>query len=186
MKKLQIILASGSPRRTEILTLAHINHKVIPSTCEEIIDSSLTPNDVAESLSYQKALDVFKKNLDSLVIGADTIVTVDEKILGKPKNYEDAIYMLQLLSNRTHQVITGVTIMKEGKVKTFHEVTYVTVVKLTNDEIKDYIDNENIYDKAGSYAIQGMFSKYISSIKGEYYNVVGLPIARLYHELKEF
>lgn len=186
MNKREIILASASPRRTEILTLASIKHIVKPSTCEEIVDNTLTPSEVVESLSYQKAKDVFDKNSDSIVIGADTIVTINGIILGKPHSKEEAIHMLNLLSDNVHQVITGVTIISNDNVKTFHVVTDVRVEKLSHDDILEYISNEYVFDKAGSYAIQGMFSKHISSINGDYYNVVGLPIAKVYQELKEF
>lgn len=186
MENQQIILASSSPRRTEILTLANIKHVVIPSTCEEVVDHNLLPYQVVESLSKQKAVDVFKKHSDSIVIGADTVVVIDNKILGKPHNKEEAIYMLELISNNVHQVITGVTILSNKFVKTFYVITNVHVEKLTTQDILEYIEKENVYDKAGSYAIQGMFSKYISSINGDYYNVVGLPLSRVYKELKEF
>lgn len=183
---MNIILASASPRRTEILSLAKIKHQVIPSTCKENIEKGLKPFEVVESLSYQKAFDVFQGHHDSIVIGADTIVTIDGLILGKPKNEEEAVKMLQLLSNKTHQVITGVTIIASYLVKTFHETTYVTVQDLSLEQIKQYIYSENVYDKAGSYAVQGTFCKFISKLDGDFYNVVGLPISRLYKELKEF
>lgn len=183
---MNIILASSSPRRTEILKLAKIYHNVIPSTCKEVIETGLKPFQVVESLSYQKAMDVFKNHQESLVIGADTIVCIDELILGKPHSKEEAVRMLQLLSGKTHQVITGVTIMTKNVVKTFHEITNVTFDELTIQQIQTYIESENVYDKAGSYAVQGTFCKFISKINGDYYNVVGLPISRLYKELKEF
>ncbi len=183
---MNIILASASPRRTEILNLANIKHQVIPSTCKEVIENNLKPHEVVESLSYQKAKDVYQNNQESLVIGADTIVTIDHLILGKPHREEEAIHMLQRLSGRTHQVITGVTIIYQGVVKTFHEITEVTFAPLTTNQIKNYIQTENVYDKAGSYAVQGSFCKFISKINGDFYNVVGLPISRLYKELKEF
>lgn len=183
---MNIILASASPRRTEILKLAKIDHLVIPSTCEEVIENGIEPFQVVESLSYQKAIDVFKSHQEDIVIGADTIVTIHGLILGKPHSKEEAIHMLELLSGKTHQVITGVTIMSNNQVKTFHEVTYVTFDELTINQIQTYIESENVYDKAGSYAVQGTFCKYISKIDGNYYNVVGLPISRLYKELKEF
>lgn len=183
---MNIILASASPRRTEILKLAMIDHLVIPSTCEEVIENGLKPFQVVESLSYQKAIDVFKNHQEDIVIGADTIVTINDLILGKPHSEDEAIQMLELLSGKTHQVITGVTIMSNNLVKTFHEVTYVTFDELTINQIRTYIKSENVYDKAGSYAVQGTFCKFISKINGDYYNVVGLPISRLYKELKEF
>lgn len=182
---MNIILASASPRRTEILKLARICHEVIPSTCKEVIEQNLKPVQVVESLSYQKAKDVFQHHQESLVIGADTIVTIDGLILGKPHSKEEAIHMLQCLSGKTHQVITGVTIMTKPKVLTFHEITDVTFDVLTMNQIQAYIESENVYDKAGSYAVQGTFCKFISKIDGDYYNVVGLPISRVYKELKE-
>lgn len=183
---MNIILASSSPRRTEILNLANIKHLVIPSNCEEVVDEKLSPSKVVESLSLQKASSVATCNKNDIVIGADTIVTIDGLILGKPKNKIDAIKMLMLLSDRTHEVITGVTIILNDKTKTFHEKTYVTFSSITKEQIESYINEENVYDKAGSYAIQGAFCKYITSINGDYYNVMGLPIARVYKELKEF
>lgn len=183
---MKIILASQSPRRTEILTLANIKHTVVPSKCEEIINPNDLPYQVVESLSYQKAQDVFKNHNDSIVIGSDTIVVIDNVILGKPHSYDEAINMLQMLSGKAHQVITGVTIMSKDLVKTFHEVTDVHISTLSLEQIKEYIDSENVYDKAGSYAIQGTFCKYITKLVGDYYNVVGLPIARLFQELKEY
>lgn len=183
---MNIVLASNSPRRTQILTQAKIPHVVIPSTTKEIVDPLLSPIQVVESLAYQKAIDVYKNNNSSLVIGADTIVVVDNLILGKPTDKNDAIRMLQMIQNKTHQVITGVAIIYQNQKKLFHEVTNVSVKKLTLQQINDYIDNEFVYDKAGSYAIQGIFKKYITSYTGEYENVVGLPIKRLKEELKEY
>lgn len=181
-----LILASNSPRRTEILTLAHIKHKVIPSTCQEIIPQGLSLFEVVEHLSYQKALDVAKHYPNEVILGADTVVVIDGKILGKPHDEKEAVLMLQSLSGKTHQVVTGITIIHQGQVKTFHEVTEVEVIPLSMGQIYDYIRKEYVYDKAGSYAIQGSFCAYISKINGDYYNVVGLPICRVYQELKEF
>lgn len=183
---MELILASNSPRRTQILTLAQIKHQVIPSTCQEIIPQGLALFEVVEHLSYQKALDVAKHHPNAIVLGADTVVAIEGRILGKPHHEKEAIWMLQNLSGKTHQVVTGITMMYQGKVKTFHEVTEVEVVELTMEQILTYIQEENVYDKAGSYAIQGSFCKYISKMNGDYYNVVGLPICRVYQELKEF
>ncbi len=183
---MKIVLASGSPRRTQILSLAHIEHIVIPSTCVEVIDKGLKPIEVVESLSLQKAKDVARNNKDALVIGADTIVTIDGKILGKPHSEEEAIEMLTTLSNTTHQVVTGVTFIYNDIIKTIHEITEVTFSKLSTEQIKTYINEENVYDKAGAYAIQGTFCKYITKINGDYYNVMGLPIARVYKEIEGY
>jgi len=145
---MKIVLASGSPRRTQILSLAHIEHIVIPSTCVEVIDKGLKPIEVVESLSLQKAKDVARNNKDALVIGADTIVTINGKILGKPHSEEEAIEMLTTLSNTTHQVVTGVTFIYNDIIKTIHEITEVTFSKLSTEQIKTYINEENVYDKA--------------------------------------
>ena len=180
-----IILASGSPRRTEILTLAKINHKVIVSDHEEKIDLSKKPIEIVKELAYQKANAVFEQHKDSIVIGADTIV-VQEGILGKPKDRSDAYRMLKKLSKKTHQVITGVAVISSEKIERFAEVTNVTFTEMTDEEIYEYIDSENVYDKAGAYAIQGMAAKYITKIEGDYYNVMGLPISKLTSVLKTF
>ncbi len=180
-----IILASASPRRTEILSLAHIEHKVIPSSCEETIDPTLTPSETVQSLAIQKALDIYKNHQDDIVIGADTIVVIDNKILGKPRNKEEAIEMLSTLSNRTHQVITGVAIYSKKEKEVFAVETYVTFKELTKENILEYITLENVYDKAGAYAIQGMSCRYIEKIDGDYYNVMGLPICELYTKIKK-
>ena len=180
-----IILASGSPRRTEILNLAKIKHTVVVLEHEEKIDLAKKPVEIVKELAFQKANAVFEKYQDSIVIGADTIVVQDE-ILGKPKDRADAYRMLKKLSKKTHQVITGVSVISSEKVERFAEVTNVTFKEMTDEEIYEYIDSENVLDKAGAYAIQGMASKYISKIEGDYYNVVGLPISRLSSVLKTF
>lgn len=183
MKK-EIILASASPRRTEILSLANITHKVVVKEHEEVIDNSLTPSQIVKSLAYQKAKAVFDEHVDSIVIGADTIVVCDE-ILGKPKDKHDAFKMLKKLSNKTHQVITGVAILSKERSTNFYEVTNVTFKDMTDEDIYEYIESENVLDKAGAYAIQGMAGKFISKIEGDYYNVVGLPMCRVSEELKK-
>lgn len=180
-----IILASASPRRTQILNLAKIKHQVISLPHEEIIDSTMDPEEIVQNLAYQKASLVLEKYPDSIVIGADTIVYLDE-ILGKPKDKQDAYQMLKKLSNKTHKVITGVAVLSKDKSVKFASITNVTFTKMTDEEILEYIEEENVLDKAGAYAIQGMASKYISKIDGDYYNVVGLPISKLCDVLKTF
>ena len=180
----EIILASASPRRTEILSLAKIKHRIIVKEHEEIIDNNKTPEDIVKNLAYQKAYAVYKDYEDQIVLGADTVVVLDE-ILGKPKDRNDAFRMLKKLSNKTHKVITGVALLSKDCKRTFSETTNVTFRKMTDEEIYEYIDNENVYDKAGAYAIQGMASKYISKIEGDYYNVMGLPISRVCLELEK-
>lgn len=173
---MNIILASQSPRRTEILSIAGIKHQVIPSHAEEIIDESLPIELVPESIAFQKAMDIYKTHEDDVVIGADTIVVSNNQILCKPKSKEDAFSMLKSFSNNVHEVITGVCIISKKEIKKFHVITKVYVDNLTDEQINDYIETEDIYDKAGAYGIQGIFMKYIKKIDGSYQNVMGLPI----------
>lgn len=180
-----IILASKSPRRKEILANAKIPFDVVVQDAEETFPSDVEPLVAIQQVAKAKAEAVYREKPKHLVIGADTIVLIDNEVLGKPKNTEDAVRMLNLLQGRTHQVITGVCIIYQDEAKTFAEVTEVTFAPMPMEEIQDYIKKENVLDKAGAYAIQGMAGRYITSIKGEYYNVVGLPIANLYQSLKE-
>ena len=259
MKK-QIILASGSPRRLELLRQIGIRPIVVKSRIEEKITET-DPALVVEELSRQKACDVAEHleeymiessfadpvaglsetNIDpvpvfnpcqALVLGADTVVSCDGKILGKPHSHDEAFQMIKLLQGRSHQVYTGVTLALPGKIKseetmsegfesgkisgqtaakvngsagqttamdqssaenperigrfTFHEETVVHVVPMTDAEIRAYAESTEPMDKAGAYGIQGTFGKFIDRIEGDYYNVVGLPLARVYSEVKKF
>lgn len=194
LNKIPITLASASPRRSELMTQAGFSFTIIPSTIEETTLSD-TPDKVVENLALQKANDVYrtiKKNYegkDFLVIGADTIVCYNGEILGKPEDEQEAFDMLKLLSDRTHQVYTGVAILYrcDGAKQTyfFHEKTDVTFCSINDYELKDYISTKDCMDKAGAYGIQGPFAKHIKGIHGDYFNVVGLPISKLYHELKK-
>ena len=193
IQKLTVVLASASPRRTELLEQGNIKHVVMPSHSEEVITSQV-PSQVVEELSAQKAEDVYqqyeKKNAgDFLVIGSDTVVAADGKILGKPKDKEEAYQMISMLQGKAHQVYTGVTLLikKDGKKirKTFHECSDVHVYPMCKEEIREYIATGEPMDKAGSYGIQGLFGIYVKGICGDYNNVVGLPVARLFHEMKK-
>lgn len=182
----KIILASQSPRRRELLQLLGIPFEIVVSTEEEIITST-NPAEVTEELSLQKAAAVARKIEEGIVIGADTVVSVDEKILGKPKDKEDARAMIRLLQGRSHMVYTGVSLVDAIGVQEtvrFHVGTKVRVANMTDAEIEEYICSQEPYDKAGSYGIQGMFSKFIEGIEGDYFNVVGLPIHALYQAVK--
>lgn len=193
-KEIPMILASASPRRFELMTQAGFTFRVVPSSLEETIISE-TPDKIVEDLALQKANDVYqtiKKDYngeDFIVIGADTIVCYNGEILGKPEDEQEAFDMLKLLSDRTHQVYTGVAILYrcEGAKQTyfFNEKTDVTFCAVNDYELKDYISSRDGMDKAGSYGIQGPFAKHVKGIQGDYYNVVGLPISRLYQELKK-
>ena len=193
-KEIPIILASGSPRRFELMTQAGFTFTVVPSTVEETMISD-TPDKIVEDLAFQKANDVYqtvKKDYDGkdfLVIGADTIVSYNGELLGKPEDEQEAFDMLKLLSDRTHQVYTGVAILYrcEGAKQTyfFHEKTDVIFHPVNDYELKEYISTKDCMDKAGSYGIQGPFAKHVKGIIGDYFNVVGLPVSRLYQELKK-
>ena len=194
----QIVLASASPRRSELLRQAGMNFVVIPSRGEEIVTST-HPAEVVEELSLQKAKEVAERILAgreesvtdfSVVIGADTVVAADHKILGKPADHEDARKMITMLQGNIHQVYTGVTLIlrdEKGNIRTrtFNECTDVDVCEMSYEEVEAYISTPEPYDKAGAYGIQGSFGVYIRGIRGCYYNVVGLPISRLCRELKE-
>lgn len=185
----KIVLASASPRRSELLTQIGIPFTVHKSTCEEKI-SSTVPAEVVCELSRQKAEDVWQmpSYKDCIVIGADTIVAYEGTILGKPKDAEDACRMLRRLAGNTHEVYTGVTFCYrqkgEEKVHTFFEKTQVTFYPMSEAEIQAYVATGDPLDKAGSYGIQGQCAAYIKGITGDYNNVVGLPVGRLYQELK--
>lgn len=184
----KIILASASPRRRELLAQGGIPFTVIPSQAEEKITTE-QPGQAVEELSYLKCSDIYEKSLgDVLVIGADTVVASEGKILGKPSSQKDAVKMLQSLQGREHEVYTGVTIMaregNENRKKTFHEKTKVVFYPMSDEEIRSYVNTGELMDKAGAYGIQGKSAVFIKKISGDYNNVVGLPLARLYQELK--
>ncbi|MDO5390468.1 MAG: Maf family protein [Eubacteriales bacterium] len=186
MKK--IILASASPRRKELLEQIGLSFQIEPARGEEHI-TSVIPREVVEELSYQKAMEVAQlhKEEDTLILGADTIVVYDDKIMGKPSDEEDAKEMLRKLSGRTHCVFTGVTAVlwtnQKKTVRTFSEKTEVTFYPMSEEEIMFYVKTKEPMDKAGAYGIQGIGAKYIQAICGDYNNVVGLPVARLYQEV---
>lgn len=180
-----IILASASPRRHEILSQAGVEFKVIPSNFDESSLEFTNIDDYSKALSYHKAQDVFKDHPKDTIIASDTIVVIDDKILGKPKDKEDAYRMLNSLQGRKHVVITSVCIMHQDKIDTFLSKSYVTFYKMSKKEINEYIETNEPMDKAGAYAIQGKAAKYIRSINGDYYTIVGLPIGKVIKSLKK-
>ena len=177
MKK--IILASGSPRRRELLTQIGISFEVVKAEGEEKITTD-DPEEAVKELADRVDADV--------VIGADTVVAVDGEIMGKPKDPADAARMIHRIQGRDHEVLTGVAvILKKGEVETtinFAETTRVHVFPMTEEEIQSYVASKEPMDKAGAYGIQGLFAAYVSGIEGDYNNVVGLPVGRLYQEVK--
>lgn len=188
------ILASASPRRRELLNQIQMEFEVIPSTIEETITKT-SPSDVVMELSAQKALDVYRnlpdtRQKDTVVIGADTVVAYRDEILGKPGDETEALDMLSMLADRTHQVYTGVTLVSQNadgtkRVHSFYESTDVTFYPVTREELERYVSSGDPMDKAGAYGIQGAFAVHVKEIRGDYNNVVGLPVARLYQELKQ-
>lgn len=179
-----IILASQSPRRQELLKLITSDFEIKVSNVDETLPDKITPKEAVMYLSKIKA-ELFADG-DNIVIGADTVVALDGKILGKPKSEENAKEMLRFLSGRTHSVFTGVTLASDKKAKTFAVETKVKFFELTNEEIDAYIKTKEPFDKAGAYGIQGYGSLLVEKIDGDYFNVVGLPVSTLARELKAF
>lgn len=184
---MSIILASQSPRRKELLTQMGLTFDILPAQGEEDADTSLPPAEYVKQLALQKAAEVAAKcNPEDLVIGADTIVVLDGKILGKPKNAAHAFKMLSNLSTRRHTVYTGLALIQGEKQMLGVEATQVRFCNLTEQEILSYISTGEPMDKAGAYGIQGRGALLVDSIQGDFYNVVGLPICRLGRMLAGF
>lgn len=182
---MKIILASNSPRRKELLKEHNIEFIVIPSNVDEVIDINTTPYENVMRLAEIKGKDVFEKNIDALVIAADTIVVFNNEILGKPKDEADAFRMLRLLSGNTHEVVSGVSILYKDKIITEYEISKVKFKKLTDEDILSYIETKEPMDKAGSYAIQGIGGKFIEYHQGEFDNIVGLPMKLVIRNIKK-
>ncbi|MCI8584557.1 MAG: septum formation inhibitor Maf [Lachnospiraceae bacterium] len=180
----KIILASGSPRRKELLRQIGINFQIEKAEGEECITSQI-PEEAVKELSARKAREVADRSDGTVIIGADTVVAAEGQILGKPKDRKDALRMLRMLQGREHQVITGVTVIlrKSGQIINFAEVTKVHVYPMTGEQMERYVNSGEPMDKAGAYGIQGSFAAYVSGIEGDYNNVVGLPVGRLYQEV---
>ena len=189
IKDYKIVLASASPRRRELLNQISLNPVIEPSTVVEVITTRV-PEDAVMELSLQKAEDVARhQQPGTIVIGADTVVATEGRILGKPGSHQEAYEMIESFQGKTHQVFTGVTLIYCGKngttVRSFAERTDVHVYPMTPEEIRLYAEDEEPMDKAGAYGIQGRFAAFIKGIDGDYSNVVGLPVGRVYQELKQ-
>jgi septum formation protein len=182
---MKIILASNSKRRQELIKLLDIDCHTISSNIDEIVDLSLNHEEMVMDLAFQKALAVFKDYREDLVLGFDTLVVIDDVILGKPKDQEQAKFFLETLSGKTHRVITGCAIIKNGYSKSFYSDALVTFYDMNEEEILDYIKTKEPFDKAGAYGIQGYGAKFVKNISGDYFTIVGFPIARVYQEIKE-
>jgi septum formation protein len=188
LNEFKIILASRSPRRQQLLRELGLRFDVVTRDYDEIYPEGLDGEEIARYVAFEKAAS-FKNEIsqNEIVIAADTIVWCNNKVLGKPLNHDDAVRILKEISGNTHEVITGVSLRSQLKTLTFSESTKVTFEKLTDEEIKYYIESYKPYDKAGAYGIQewiGIIA--CSHIDGSYFNVVGLPVQRLYKELQNF
>jgi septum formation protein len=180
-----IVLASASPRRQELLKNAGIEFVVKPANIPEVRHRGEAPKAFAERMAKEKARAVWAMNQNAYVLGADTIVVVDDVVLGKPEDEHDAARMLRLLSGRKHQVITGVCLIGTDFEDARSETTVVHVSALADTDIRGYVATGEPMDKAGAYAIQGAASRWISKIEGDYSNVVGLPVALVLQLLRE-
>lgn len=186
----RIVLASASPRRRELLLQIGLSPEISVSHVSEETENGLTPWETVVELASRKARDVAKsQETGTLVIGSDTVVAIDGRILGKPKDHEDAYRSVKLLAGRTHQVYTGVCLVLKGETEdrclTFFDETDVELYPMTEEELREYSRMEEPMDKAGAYAVQGYFARYIKALRGSHPNVMGLPVGLLYQKLKE-
>jgi septum formation protein len=183
-----LILASASPRRAELLRQLELKFQVMPGDATEVFDEQLSPLELCQLNAHRKARAVAKKIPDALVLGADTLVFLEREIFGKPRDAADARRMLSQLQGRTHQVVTGVSLihLRVHRERLFAVSTDVTFLPLTAEQISDYLSKMNPLDKAGAYAIQEHGEKIVAEISGSYSNVVGLPAERVGEELKSW
>ncbi len=186
MDFVEIVLASASPRRQELLAQVGVSFTVVPSGVSEEVAVPMTPAELVEHLAAIKARDVAARRPGALVIGSDTIVVVDGTVLGKPKDRADAISMLERLAGREHSVYTGVAVIAPDREQVSHERTAVRFRPLTRSQIERYVDSGEPMDKAGAYGIQGRGAALIESIVGDYFTVVGLPLCRTAQMLADF
>ena len=180
------ILASNSPRRRELLSVTGYSFDVVPSDADETLPEGIDPESATKTLAERKCLDVLESYEDAVVLGCDTVVALDGMILGKPKDEEDAFRMLSMLSGRTHTVYSGVCIASKEKKEVFCEKTDVTFYELSPETIRSYIDTGEPMDKAGAYGIQAYGAALVRKINGDYFTVVGLPLARCQRVLSSF
>ena len=183
---MRLILASASPRRAELLRYITEDFEVIPSGEEETVAEGLPCQQLVAELARIKACSVLARYPDAVVIGSDTVVAIDGRVLGKPKDREDAFAMLQALSGRTHTVYTGVCLASKDRLEQFTSATHVTFFPLKKEEILHYLDTGEPFDKAGAYGIQGQGALFCSGIEGDFYTVMGLPVALTAKKLEVF
>ncbi|MEG2851840.1 MAG: Maf family protein [Hydrogenoanaerobacterium sp.] len=183
---MDIILASASPRRRELLGYIYKDYQVRPANINEEVPNGTAPQAAGEILAGKKTLHVQKSYPQDLIIGADTVVVLGDEVLGKPKDEADAVRMLEMLSGNVHKVYTGVSLRYNDREYSFTQCTDVWFYSLTKKEINDYISTGEPFDKAGGYGIQGKGCLLVEKIDGDYFNVMGLPVARLKRELEKF
>lgn len=181
-----LVLASSSPRRLELLSLLRIPFTISPALCEEIPQPSLSPSGQVEQLAQQKAQDVLARYPQALVLGADTLVALDQQVFGKPQNEDQAFAMLNALQGKTHSVWTGISLLSATESRCFSQETKVTFCPLSSAQIRGYIAQGESLDKAGGYGIQGMGGAFVQGIAGDYFNVVGLPLSAVAQALGDF
>lgn len=182
---IKFVLASQSPRRAELLKYITPEFEILPSDCDETVPDGVPADEVPQILAVRKALHVRELRPDALVIGCDTVVIIDSVILGKPHDAQDAKRMLRLLSGRTHTVVSGVCICLGSKTLSFTQNTLVSFYDMSDEEIDSYVQECSPLDKAGAYGIQDRGGLFVKHIDGDFYNIVGLPIARLSREIKK-
>lgn len=180
-ENIKVVLASQSPRRKELLCMICKDFEVMPADIDETLPEGVSAEEAAEYTAKRKA--AATECCDALVIACDTIVVAGDEILGKPADRQDGKRMLELLSGRTHKVISGVAIRYKNKERSFSQTTEVTFYEMSEEDINDYLDSGEPFDKAGAYGIQGLGGVYVEGIRGDFFNVVGLPVARLKREL---
>lgn len=185
ISRLKVILASQSPRRRQLLELIGIDHEVSPSEIDETVRAGELPEQYAERVAREKVEHVGSRNGDALIVGADTIVVIDDIILGKPRDVEDAARMLRMLSGRSHTVMTAVAAKHNGRTISGVEIVDVTFLPLDDDLITRYIATGEPMDKAGAYGIQGYGATIVRRIDGDYFAVMGLSLVRLFAVLRE-
>lgn len=180
-----MILASQSPRRKELLSLITEDFRIIPAKGEELLPEGISPKDAVILLAKQKAEEIYSEYKNEVILAADTVVAINGQILGKPADEKDAADMLRMLSGTTHSVFTGVCIITEnGELHTFADETTVQFHPLSEEDITDYVASGEPMDKAGAYGIQDRGALLVKGINGDYYNVMGLPVGRIYNEYK--
>lgn len=188
---MRIILASSSPRRKELLEKFNLSFEIIPSNSEEVLVDGLNKYEQCENIAYHKALDIYNQITgDVIVIGSDTVVLMNNKVYMKPKNYDDAFKMLSDFSSNVHEVISSLCVLVRKNGHEYKELTHdkcrVFVSSMSNNEIKNWINNHDVYTRAGAYAIQDGFFQFVEKVEGDYFSIVGLPVHKLYNILKKY